>query len=186
MYKRAKRSYMSGPSLDKHIENASIPSEVLHSILSEILFSGHPVSITVTGTSMQPFLRHAKDRVYLVRCDPSEVKRGDIVLYVRDDGAWVLHRVYHAGSSFTMIGDGQWVLEPNIRKDQIIAKALYALYDGKRISCENGFRNAMMKLYLYRMRAPRLFRAIARCNLLVRSMVKKALRAIHKPEDVAS
>jgi hypothetical protein len=155
------------------IESASISSGVLHTILGEILLSGQPVTITVTGSSMQPFLRHSKDRVYLLRCDPSEIKRGDIVLYARDDGTWVLHRVYRANGLFTMIGDSQWILEPNIRKDQIMAKALYALRGGKRVSCTYGLRNTMMKLYLYRMRAPRLFHMIADCAALFRSMVKR-------------
>lgn len=159
------------------METTSIPKKKLHAILEQILSEKQLVQITVTGSSMQPFFRHARDRVCLSQCNPDEIKRGDILLYTRDDGAWVLHRVYRVSNgSFTMIGDGQWVLEPNVEPRQVLARAIFAIRDGKRISCERGVRHAAMKLYLYRMCAPRFFRAVVDAKESLKSIVKKVVR----------
>ena len=156
------RKPTDGRRLIAPIETTDIPKETLHSILGGILADGQPICITVTGSSMQPFLRHARDRVFLAPIEvPYNIKRGDILLYIRDDGSWVLHRVYRAVNGLcTMIGDGQWVLEPNVRREQVIARALRASRGGKIVSCERDVRNAMMKLYLCRMLAPRFFRRV--------------------------
>lgn len=158
------------------IENASIASDTLHTVIREILSAGQPISITVTGTSMQSFLRHGLDRVFLEPCDPAKIARGDIVMYCRDSGQWVLHRVYRvADGVLTMIGDAQWLLEEGIRQDQIIGKATHALRRGKVISCERGLRHQLMKCYLYRMKAPRFFQAVGRGKTGLKTVVKRAL-----------
>lgn len=77
--------------------------------------------LTVSGWSMTPFLIHRRDTVYLSRLTRAP-RRGDVLLYQRQNGAYVLHRVYKAESdSLTMLGDAQWLPEPGIREDQIIA-----------------------------------------------------------------
>lgn len=177
MYER-KQKPAKYQHLIRPIETASIPKERLHTILGRILADGQPICITVTGSSMQPFLRHAEDRVFLAPISPSyNIKRGDILLYVRDGGSWVMHRVYRAKDGLlTMIGDGQWVLEPNIRKDQVIAKALYALRGGKNISFDRSLLNAVMKLYLCRMFAPGFFRKVFFKCVSFKSNVKNVVR----------
>lgn len=77
--------------------------------------------LTVTGNSMSPFLIHGRDTVYLSRLT-RPARRGDVLLYRRDNGGYVLHRVYAATSEeYTMVGDAQTELEPGIRPDQVIA-----------------------------------------------------------------
>ena len=70
---------------------------------------------------MSPFLIHGRDTVYLSRLT-RPARRGDVLLYRRDNGAYVLHRVYAVkAEGYTMVGDAQTELEPGIRPDQIIA-----------------------------------------------------------------
>lgn len=77
--------------------------------------------LVITGNSMSPFLIHGRDTVYLSRLTRS-VRRGDMLLYQRENGNYVLHRVFKAApESLTMIGDAQTILEPGIRRDQVIA-----------------------------------------------------------------
>lgn len=77
--------------------------------------------LVITGNSMSPFLIHGRDTVYLSRLT-RPVRRGDMLLYQRSSGGYVLHRVYKAGpESLTMIGDAQTILEPGIRREQVIA-----------------------------------------------------------------
>jgi len=179
MHKRQQKPAQE-QQLSKPLETASLSTETLHRVLEGILSGGLPICITVTGSSMQPFLYHARDRVFLSPVAPShKIKRGDILLYVRDDGSWVMHRVYAiADGLLTMIGDGQWILEPNIRQEQVVAIALYALRKGKKISCERGMRNAVMKLCLYRMRAPKLLKRFVLGYVYVKASLKRVLRLL--------
>ena len=77
--------------------------------------------LTITGSSMSPFLIHDRDTVYLSRLT-RPARRGDMLLYRRDNGAYILHRVYAVTpESYTMVGDAQTELEHGIRPDQVIA-----------------------------------------------------------------
>ena len=77
--------------------------------------------LIITGNSMSPFLIHGRDTVYLSRLT-RPARRGDMLLYQRENGNYVLHRVFKATpESLTMIGDAQTVLEPGIRREQVIA-----------------------------------------------------------------
>ena len=87
--------------------------------------------LVISGNSMSPFLVHGRDTVYLSRLD-RPAKRGDVLLYKRDGGAYILHRVYKADKgSYTMVGDAHTQLEQDIRPDQIIAIMTSALRKGK-------------------------------------------------------
>lgn len=88
--------------------------------------------LVVSGSSMTPFLRHGQDTVYLSRLT-RPVRRGDILLYQRRSGGYVLHRVWKAeNGTYTMVGDAQTILEHGIRDDQIIAIVTAAQRRGKK------------------------------------------------------
>lgn len=77
-------------------------------MVSDLLREGREqVAVTVAGSSMVPFLHHG-DKVYLDPL-PEVLKPGDVVLYRRAGGQYVLHRIVkiHADGSFTMLGDAQ-------------------------------------------------------------------------------
>ena len=59
-------------------------------VLRELLAQGRSVSLTVTGESMSPFLRHGRDQIRLegVTAPP---KRGDMVLFQRRSGSSISH-----------------------------------------------------------------------------------------------
>ncbi len=52
-----------------------------------------PVTIPLMGTSMMPLIRYEKDPVTILPLR-RPLERGDIVLFRREDGAFVVHRVY--------------------------------------------------------------------------------------------
>lgn len=67
-------------------------------------------SLTVTGTSMLPILRPLKDRVVLA--PPKKFKKGDIILYQRDNRQFVLHRILRKKEGYVICcGDNQWEKE---------------------------------------------------------------------------
>lgn len=90
--------------------------------------------LVVSGSSMNPFLIHGRDTVWLSRLE-RPVRRGDILLYQRRSGAYVLHRVWKVcpDGSYTMVGDAQTVLEPGIRDEQVIAIVTAVERKGRKI-----------------------------------------------------
>lgn len=74
------------------------------------------VPVPVAGSSMTPFL-HPGDMVYLDLPD-RPLKKGDILLFTRPDGRYILHRLVKVNrdGSLIMLGDAQmereWVAGP--------------------------------------------------------------------------
>lgn len=98
----------------------------------ELLKTVDTLPLQVTGSSMTPFLAPGRDSVLLTK--PGErLRRGDIALYRRDSGSYIMHRVYRCGSdgSYEMLGDAQQVIKRGIRREQIIAVACAARRKGK-------------------------------------------------------
>ena len=89
--------------------------------------------LQITGSSMTPFLAPKRDSVMLSK-PKSPLRTGDMVLYQRDNGAYVLHRIVRQeqDGTFSIIGDGQDQIETGIRADQIFAVVQYAERKGKR------------------------------------------------------
>lgn len=87
--------------------------------------------LIISGNSMAPFLVHGRDTVYLSRIT-RPLKRGDVVLYRRDNGSYILHRIHSVkNGTFTMIGDAHSGKEPGIRREQIFALMTFARRKGK-------------------------------------------------------
>lgn len=82
------------------------------------------------GVSMQPLLYAGDDSVELSAV--GDINKYDMLLYQRDDGSFVLHRVVAVrGELIDFCGDGQCFVEKDIRRDQIKA-GVYAFYKGER------------------------------------------------------
>ncbi len=62
-------------------------------MLKELTEEGKEVSMMVFGSSMAPFLIHARDMIYFKRPD-RELQKGDIVFFRRKSGQFVMHRIW--------------------------------------------------------------------------------------------
>lgn len=103
------------------------------SSLRELIEQGHEVALPVAGSSMTPFLGDGRDRVFL-RAPDRPLKRGDIVLYRRDGGIYVLHRIRRVrGGTYDVVGDAQSEIERGVRREQIFAVVTRAERKGKLI-----------------------------------------------------
>lgn len=99
----------------------TLSAEELLPPLLELLEEVDCVPLVISGNSMTPFLVHARDTVFLSNVR-QPLKRGDMVLYRRSSGNYVLHRIFRAGPhTYTMVGDAQTALEQGISPDQILA-----------------------------------------------------------------
>lgn len=98
-----------------------LPPEVLMEQLLGLLEEADSVPLVISGNSMSPFLIHGRDTVYLSKVT-EPLKRGDMILYQRASGAYVLHRICRVeGETYCLVGDAQCVIEPGIRRDQVRA-----------------------------------------------------------------
>ena len=89
------------------------------------------VAIPVAGGSMVPFLHHG-DTVCLNLLD-TPPRRGDVVLYRRESGRYILHRIsrMNRDGSVIMVGDAQQELELLPSRDMICARVTSAWHQGK-------------------------------------------------------
>ena len=96
--------------------------ETLFPVMEEALSRGDTVVFAPSGTSMQPLLTAGRDRVVLSAVnDP--LRRGDVVLYRRESGQFVLHRIVgRAAEGFRLRGDNQRVTEYPVKREQIVAR----------------------------------------------------------------
>ena len=98
-----------------------LPTQQLIESLLELLEETEPVPLVISGNSMSPFLIHGRDTVYLSKVK-QPLKRGDMILYRRDSGAYVLHRICGVeDSTYLLVGDAQTEIEHGIRRDQVLA-----------------------------------------------------------------
>ena len=156
-----------------------VPLEQLAPIMSECMAQGQEVVLTITGNSMSPFLRHKKDQVVLTVCDPTTLQPGDVPLYRRRNGKYILHRIVERddgvtcsrygvegalpshcdGLCYTMLGDAQWQEEPGIHPDQIVARATAFISRGKRWDCDSdAYRNNRLRWHrMMALRRPIVF-----------------------------
>lgn len=99
---------------------------------TEINRSGYIV-YTNKGDSMMPLLRQDKDLMVIRRIE-APLKKYDVVLFKRENGAYVLHRITKVcGLGVFMIGgDNRHYSEP-IPEEQIIGIMTEVIRDGKHI-----------------------------------------------------
>ena len=91
-------------------------------VLRELLAQGQSVSLTVTGESMSPCLRHGRDQIRLAAVT-APPQRGDMVFFRRRNGQYIMHRVLRRmpDGNYAIIGDGQQQVESPIAPEQIFA-----------------------------------------------------------------
>ena len=112
------------------MQTIKIPMEELIKVIRLQLDTAGRANLTVTGCSMLPMLRQERDTVIL-----SPIKRrlkpGDVALYQRENGSYVLHRaITVTAEGYEFSGDNQAKLE-QVSHDQLIAVMVGYIRNGK-------------------------------------------------------
>ena len=117
-----------------------VPMESLIEVILLQLEKGGKANLTITGSSMMPMLQEYRDSVLLVSTQEA-LRPGDIALYQRDNGSYILHRVIRLSpQGYLFCGDNQAELE-SVRQDQIIARVDGFFHNGKYHELtETGYR----------------------------------------------
>ena len=123
------------------------------SMLRTLIEEGKQVSMIISGSSMAPFLIHARDHIYL-KSPSGELRKGDMVFYQRSNGEYVMHRIYNVKNeeflkkSITMFWERygrktyeglppKTVIEGPIQREQIFAIIIKVKRKGKWIVPED-------------------------------------------------
>lgn len=100
-----------------------------------LLAEGIAPPLPVVGGSMSPYLVSGRDHVFLCPLRGERLRVGDICLYRRENGAYILHRIVgQKHGTFTFAGDAQTEREYGIRREQILARVTAVERGGKRQS----------------------------------------------------
>lgn len=127
----------------------------LSEAMSLVLEAGGEISFVTSGFSMLPLLRNKMDKVFLKKNERLP-KKGDVIFYRRENGAYVLHRIIgKKNGGYVLRGDNQTDIEYGVSNEQILAtlqKVIRA--DGKEIKCDS----VRYRLYVLFLPFVRLFR----------------------------
>ncbi len=92
----------------------------VYPFIEESIKDGGQFVLFPRGTSMNPTIYEGKDCVVLTEVESPE--QYDIVLYKRESGQFVLHRIMKIkNGNYTMCGDNQYIFEKGIKREQILA-----------------------------------------------------------------
>lgn len=110
--------------------------EQLLPFIDEAFAAGKTFKIPITGTSMLPLLVQGRDYAVIKRA-VEHLKVGDVPLYRRADGSFLLHRVVgFDGDNYIMCGDNQFLLEYGIGDKNIVGLAGEFIINGKTVDTE--------------------------------------------------
>lgn len=141
--------------------------------LQELLDDNISVNLTVTGDSMFPLWRHKRDSVVLTKCDKNTLKKGDIPLYKRRNGQYVIHRIVKVNKNgYYLCGDAQAEIEYNVPSESIVAVVTSFTRKDKKYDCDD------WRVRLYAFLWMRLF-PIRGLILMVFSIIRVCKSKIH-------
>ena len=114
-----------------------IDTKIYLSFLKEMIEQNVDVSIVISGNSMSPFLVNQRDVIYLSKIN-KKLKKGDLVLYQRLSGQYVVHRIVKVKKSgYYLAGDNQIAIEGPILDKQIFGLVTKVKRKGKWIEAGN-------------------------------------------------
>ena len=132
------QSVLTRPSATELFEN-----------IRQFLHDGCFASFTVTGNSMWPLLRHGKDHVVLEPCAEKTLKKGDVVLFMPEQGRYLLHRIdWVRERQFRTAGDGNCFRDGIFNQDCVVGRVVALVRDGKEIACANWLYRLYSRIWI--------------------------------------
>ena len=124
--------------------------------------------VPISGTSMLPLLKEGETLVELEAIGLRQLKKGDVVLYKKNEGTLVLHRIIKAEGedAFITLGDHQFKNAEKVSKEQIIAVAKGFFMNGCYVDDNTRWYKLYKKIWL----GSSVFR---RCGFVLLSLIKK-------------
>ena len=118
--------------------------------IERLLAQGQSVQIQPQGYSMYPLLVPGRDAAVIEGTRSDGLKRGDVVLYRREGGILVLHRIWRVRKDgFYMVGDNQSEVEGPLQGSQIKGILTGFVRKGKYRSVKNPVYRLASRLWLF-------------------------------------
>ena len=147
------------------MRTVKVPMESLYDVILLQLQNGGKANLVVTGVSMKPMLTEGRDTVILMPITADPVA-GDIVLYRRDNGKFVLHRIIRVTpEGYLISGDNQYKLEDVSRQQMLAVVSAFVRKGRSHTLREPGYRLyrwAWVKLFWLRKPYIKLRRKLGR------------------------
>ncbi len=117
--------------------------------LEQLLKDGNIIRIHPQGYSMYPMFLPGRDEALIESVCADFCRKNDVVLYRRDSGILVLHRICRiTEEGFYLVGDNQWEVEGPLRPSQIIGRLVGFIRNGSEISISHPFYRMLSSLWL--------------------------------------
>lgn len=118
--------------------------------IERLLEQGQQVQIHPQGYSMYPMFIPGRDEAILQKADPAKLKKGDVVLYRRESGILVLHRICKKKkNAFYMVGDNQHEVEGPLKEEQMKGILIGFIRNGKYRSAKNPIYLLASRFWLF-------------------------------------
>lgn len=134
-----------------------------------LLAQGSAVQFKPRGYSMYPLFVPGRDEAVVAPVGTDRLKRGDVVLYRRDESILVLHRIWkRKGDLFFLVGDNQREIEGPLRPDQIKGILVQIIRKGRQFSTRNLIYRILAGIWLWlRPMRPLLSHIVAGCKRIL-------------------
>lgn len=100
----------------------------------EILARDGKLVCSSVGSSMLPMIRQGRDLLVIRPPEGGRLKKYDVPLYRRKNGAYVLHRILEVRKDdYVLCGDNQWRRETGVTDAQIIGVLSAVVRGGREI-----------------------------------------------------
>lgn len=132
---------------------------------------------TNVGTSMMPALRQGRDVFTVERRGEGRCVRGEVVLFRRDDGAWVLHRVVEVlPEGYLILGDN-CLRREYVAEDKVVAVMRAIVREGRTHSTDGRawrlYTSYVLATEPVRLAFLRTRALVARCKRALTGMLNK-------------
>lgn len=123
------------------------------SFIREVIHNNGCLELPAEGTSMYPIIQNG-DICRFIRCDISQIKRGDIVLFQNDANHLLCHRfiksqIQNNQVEYVFKGDTNYGQDEPIHEKRIIGKLVYIKKGKVNISATNIFLLLFGKIVLH-------------------------------------
>lgn len=139
--------------------------------IEQLLSQGLTVQLRPQGYSMYPLFTPGRDEAIIAPlADASRLRRGDVVLYRRDGGILVLHRICKVDKTgFYLVGDNQTALEGPLRAEQMRGVLVAFIRRGREIPVDHPLYKIASRLWLF-------LRPVRRCIAVPVAWFKRTFR----------
>ena len=118
--------------------------------IEQLLKDGSAIRLKPQGYSMYPLFHPGRDEAVIEAYPIHLLRRGDGILYRREQSILVLHRICRITSDgFYLVGDNQTEIEGPLRPDQIRGKMTGVVRNGKSFSVSHPVYRMLSSLWQF-------------------------------------